>query len=179
MPRTVKPKPKEAPNPTGLGDAVLSAVAAGQLLMLTPERLGQLAREGRITKDGRDRYPLVPLVQGYITFLKDEERRSSRSAAATRTSDARAREIELRIARTENQLIDFEEHTAVLDELVGMFTVALAGLPAQVTRDLELRRKIEAACHDLRDRLAARAAERSAELRAGGSVAQTDAEDDA
>jgi hypothetical protein len=35
-------------------------------LGVSPRRVGQLAREGRIQRDGRGRYPLVAAVQSYI-----------------------------------------------------------------------------------------------------------------
>ena len=157
---------------------VASKEVACRLLMLTPRRVEQLAAEGWFQKDGRGRYPIVPLVQGYIRFLKDEARRSSKSAAASRVQDSRAREIDLRVARQEHRLINIDEHDAVVDELIGMFTTALNGLPAQVTRDPDERRKIAKACNETRQRLATRAAERSTELRASGEVAAPDAEDD-
>jgi hypothetical protein len=49
---------------------------------------------------------LVGAVQGYLRYLKGDERRSAKSAADSRVRDARALEIELRIAeRSESSFL--------------------------------------------------------------------------
>lgn len=94
---------------------------AARLVMVTPRRIQQLAREGYIPPAIRGRYQMVGVVQGYIKSLTDEKRSQSRNEHENRIRDARAREIELRIAEKDGVLIDLEEHEAVLDEIVGMF----------------------------------------------------------
>lgn len=42
-----------------------------KLLMMTPDRVGQLAKEGYIPKSARGEYDLAGAVQGYIRFLKE------------------------------------------------------------------------------------------------------------
>ena len=82
-------------------------------------------------------------VQGYIKFLKDEERRWSKSEVASRVQEARASEIEQRTARDGKTLIHRDELFAVVDEILGGLKSDLYGLPARVTRDMEQRRQIE------------------------------------
>lgn len=139
-----------------------------RLLMLTPERLRQLAKEGHIPRAVKGRYPLGPTVQGYVRYLRDEARRSSKSAAVSRKDDARTREIELRIAERENRLIDIDEHDAVLDEIVALIRSSMAGLPARATRDLAVRREIEKQVDECFRAASARLRERGAQLRASG-----------
>lgn len=62
---------------------------ASALLMISQQRVRQLVRDGYIPRTARDTYPLVGVVQGYLRFLRDDERRSSRSARATNLNDAR------------------------------------------------------------------------------------------
>ncbi|XIA64511.1 hypothetical protein ACFIOY_37680 [Bradyrhizobium sp. TZ2] len=122
--------------------------------MVSAERVRQLAKEGWIEKAGKDQFYLVDVVQGYIRFRNDSERRATKSATASRVSDARAREVELRIAERERRLVELSEMIALADQLVGMFRAELSGLPARVTRDLQIRRTIETAIHDILDRIA-------------------------
>jgi uncharacterized coiled-coil protein SlyX len=151
----------------GRGQLITSGLAA-RLLMVSPERVRQLSKEGWIEKQGRDQFYLVDVVQGYIRFRNDSERRATKSAAANRVSDARAREVELRIAERERRLVELSEMIALADKLVGMFRAELSGLPARVTRDLQIRRTIETAINDILDRIAD-AATASAGMVAEGS----------
>lgn len=132
---------------------------AARLLMVTPERVRQLVREGWIARIDRDRYRLVDVVQGYIRFRNHEDRRANKSGAESRIRDARADEINLRMGVRAGQLIEHAEHVAIIEELCGLVRAELGGLPARLTRDLGERRKTEQAIYELLTRLAARADE--------------------
>ncbi len=150
-----------------------------KLLMMTGERVRQLVKMGKMPKAKKNTYHLVSCVQGYIRFLKDEEKDKTKAAAESGLKKARQREVELRIAEREKTVIDLAEHFAVVEELCGLFVSSMNGLPARVTRDIPLRRKIEIDLDEIRRQIVARAEQRSAELRAGRSVAAADPEDDA
>lgn len=122
---------------------VVNLATIARLLMLTPRRVQQLCSEGWLPDVGRGEYPIDQCVWGYLKFLKDSERRSSKSAAATKLQSARLREIELRIAVEENRLIDIEDVQAVIGEAFGILRSVMAGVPAASTRDISLRREIE------------------------------------
>lgn len=146
-----------APAPEAPRGALMTAEMAGRLLMKSSERIRQLAREGWIPRHGtgaNTRYALVDVVQGYIRFRDDADRRATKTASATRISDARAREIELRTAIREGHLIDLDEAVEAVEDLVGLLRSELSGLPARCTRDLQVRRTIETARNDILDRIA-------------------------
>ena len=83
---------------------------AARLLMISEERIRQLVKQGFIPKpEKRGFVQLVGAVQGYLRYLKDDERRSAKSAADSRVRDARALEIELRIAERSRELIPVED----------------------------------------------------------------------
>jgi phage terminase Nu1 subunit (DNA packaging protein) len=63
---------------------------------------------------------------------------------------ARARETELRTARQELELVPTEEAVAYVQMVVGTLVSRLNGLPAQFTRDLDERRRLEAAIERIR-----------------------------
>lgn len=133
---------------------MLNVSMAARLLMVSEERVRQLAKMGYVPKAARGKYPLVGLVQGYIKFLKDDERRSSKSATATRMQDAKTAEIEMRIAEKRRELIPVEDHHAAIDIVIGKVRAEFSGLPARFTRDLQLRRKLEAEVNDSFNRVA-------------------------
>lgn len=157
----------------------VSTEQAAQLLMLTPARLGQLAKDGWFAKESRGTYRLVDVVQGYIRFLRDEDRRSTKSAADVGLKAARQREVEIRTAEREGRLIDRQTAIDVVDTIAGKFIAGLSGLPARATRDLVIRREIERHCDDLRNEIAAFAASQRSIVGAAGQSSGGDAEDDA
>ncbi len=149
------------------------------LLMISEERVRQLAKMGFIPRAGGGRYNLVAAVQGYIKFLKDEERRTSKSASESRVKDARAAEIERRMAREDRKIIALEEAVWAADKMSGEFLRSISGLPARITRNPSERRRIESICDSERTRLEARFAEIASSVRSGVETDAADDEDDA
>ena len=153
------------PEPSGL----IAIGQAARLLMISDERVRQLQKQGYIPRaPKRGVVPLVGAVQGYLRYLKDEERQSSKSAAASRVTDARTREIELRIAERQRDLIPQEDARAVIGEMAAMLKAEFVGLPARVTRDLDLRRTLEQEVDASFARLAASAERARSALVTGG-----------
>ena len=174
------PEAIAAPAPDAPRGALLTAEMAARLLMKSNERIRQLSREGWIPKHGtgaNTRYALVDVVQGYIRFRDDAEKRATKTAAATRISDARAREIELRTAIREGRLIDLDEAIEAVEDLMGLLRSELSGLPARCTRDLQIRRTIETARNDILERIADLAVAKAASLgarRSAGAAIEAD-----
>jgi hypothetical protein len=159
---------------------VINTEQAARLLMIGPERVRQLVKAGWINKIEKDRFHLVDVVQGYIKFRNSEDRRSSKTAADSRVRDARAHEIELRVAIKMRDLMRHDEHVEILDEVVGLFRSELSGLPARVTRDLHERVRIEQAVNEILDRISSRATNAAQRLAApGGGADQGSVGDDA
>lgn len=115
-------------------------------------------------------------VQGYIRWLKDEERRTSKTASASAVQEERAREIRLRNAKEEGRLIELAEAEAVFADILGTFRSALSGVSAAATRDLTLRHSIDAAINHALDRAREGFEEKRDVLRAGGDIILDDEE---
>ncbi|NKW10280.1 hypothetical protein HGG76_15175 [Ochrobactrum tritici] len=77
---------------------------------------------------GQGKYPLVEAVQGYVRSLKDEERRSTKSAADNGLKAARQREVELRIAKEEGRLVELDDVEAVSSSILATLRAEL-GFP--------------------------------------------------
>lgn len=159
-------------------ETVTTAKAVG-LLMLTEGRLRQLAKDGWFPKAVKGRYKLEPLVQGYIRFLKDEERRTSRVQADSGLKAARQREVELRIAEREGRLVELDEIKAVFVHVMATVRAELNGLPAAVTRDAKLRDEIESYMNGAFARSNSKFQEACGILQSGGDPMGSGSEDDA
>ncbi|MDN2579017.1 hypothetical protein [Aquibium sp. ELW1220] len=62
---------------------------AARLLMISEERIRQLVKQGYVPRsEKRGNLQLVGSVPGYLRYLKDDERRSAKSAADSRVRDA-------------------------------------------------------------------------------------------
>jgi len=150
---------------------------AAKLLMVTPEWVRRLTKDGWIRKVAKDQYRIVDAVQGYINYLKDEARKATKSAAASRVQEARAREIELRTAREEGRLWDAETAEATFAEILGGFRSELGGVAAASTRDLAVRAAIEKHLNEAIERCDARLANAAAGFRAGADVGDVEGEE--
>lgn len=167
---------QKQPNPSA---GTISGPDAAKLLLLdSVRRIQQLAADGYIERAGPGRYLTVSVIQGYIRFLRDERRDKSESHSANRNRDAKTREIELRIAKANHELVELSEVEAVIDEIAGTLRSEFNGFPATMTRDLPMRKKLEAGIDGIFGRASARIKETIASLRTSGEALDTDAEDD-
>lgn len=165
--------------PKNLGPGLITVDQAAKLILMTPDRVRQLAKEGWIDKPSRGAYLLVSVVQGYIRFLRDDARRSSKSAADSRLKDAKLEEISLRVSERKRELVPIEDALAVVDFVVGKVRSEFSGLPASVTRNLNLRDKIDERLNEVLASLADVAREASAAIRSGRDPGAAVSEDDA
>src|SRR5262245_36016180 len=161
-----------------LVNAQVGATTVCRILGLSHQRVQDLAKAGWIKRIGIGIYPLAGAVQGYITFLKAEERRTSKVATASRVQAARARAIELKTAREEHELMEVEEGIAFVDEMIGFLKNELNGLAAAYTRDIPERRKIQELVDAVFSRAAVVFAERASALEKGGEIVPADPEDE-
>lgn len=172
-------KPAATPRKAALASPILTTAQAAELLEITAERVRQLVKSDHIEKRGKDRIPLVSAVRGYIRFLKEDERRSSKSASASRVQDSRAREIDLKVAEREGRLIDVVEHRELFAEVFGTLKAGLAGVPARVTRDMDHRRRLETEIDDILRQAADRFEQASRDTGDAEPAAEANGRDDA
>lgn len=148
------------------GDLITLDVA-GRLLMIGPERIRQLNKSGYVPIPKRGFTTIVGAVQGYIRFLKDEDRKATATGALERAREAKARETEQKIAERDRRLIPIEDAELAMDLLVGAVAKELDGQAARITRDMALRRTIEADVHGAKTRIAKALAEGKGFARTG------------
>jgi hypothetical protein len=156
---------------------IINTAVACQLLMLSRQRIDQLVAAGHLQRHSPGHFRTVDVVQGYIRFLRDEDRRSSKSSADSRVRDARAHEIEVRTAERQGRLVSLEDYFAMIDGICGVTRSELSGLPARFTRDLALRKSLEREIYGALERIAdaaAATAERLEAVRAADAAKPAD-----
>lgn len=136
-----------------------SADALATLLDVTPRRVRQIASESHIKAAGRGLWPVAPIVRAAVAAAGREREGSAERDARAALMRARAREIELRTAREEGELVPTEEAVAYTQSVVGALISRMNGLPARITRDARERRKIEAILDEIRADVAKASAE--------------------
>lgn len=117
----------------------ITVETAAKLLMITPRHLQRLAKEGWVPKP----YTVVGVVQGYIQWRDDSDKRGTATAAKARADDMKTKLLELRLGRESKKLMEVEEVEATFMMVFGMLKSNLIGFPASHTRDREERIRIE------------------------------------
>jgi hypothetical protein len=162
---------------TKLAAVLISSSDAAALIGKSRNWVAKLVADGFIKKAGLLFRP-ADVAQGHIAFLTDSQRRASKTATLAAVQAARAREIELRIARADHTIIDLDEALGVLDEIVGGMKADFDGLAASVTRDPALRSVIEEKVDEIYKRHADGLVKKALALRTSGAVVEADSEDD-
>jgi phage terminase Nu1 subunit (DNA packaging protein) len=154
----------------------ISVQQAATLLNRSVRWVQNLVTDGYIQKEGYGRYSVVAVVRGAMAYMDDMVEKSNKSAAASRATDARTREIELRIAERRRDLIPQEDARAVVGEMAAMVKAEFSGLPARYTRDMAERRRLEQEIDGSFERIAAAARAAGAALATGSIDMATEPE---
>lgn len=110
----------------------------------TEGRLVRLIADGKIKEVARGRVGLVEAVQAFLDDLRADLRANTASASVEKAREARADAAQLRLAEKRREVIPRDEAEAAVDYVCGAINSALASIPARVTRDPMLRRRIDA-----------------------------------
>lgn len=116
--------------------------------------IGTLVADGYIPRQPNGRLRRIDVFRGLLKFKNDEERRSTKNAAENRVKDARAAEIEMRVAVRRRELIPLSDAEAGFAALSGIVRETLDGFPARITRERGLRISIERETNDALRRIA-------------------------
>lgn len=147
------------------------------LLGVSARWLQSLVKQGVLPKSKRGKYPVAECVQAYMNWRLENEIERLQLRTKDSLRDTREAEIAQRMAMRDRELIDIDEHDAVLDEVVGIINAGLVGLPARVTRDRQMRKKIEAEIDRTMNAASARLRQRGEELRASGKASVQEADE--
>jgi predicted DNA-binding transcriptional regulator AlpA len=154
----------------------LSVDQAASLLSRSRRWVYNLVKDGYIDKAGPGQYRLVSVIRGALAYYEDQLAKGQKAAVATRATEARTREIELRIQERSRDLIAQEDAQAVVSEMAAMVRSEFQGLATRFTRDLEVRRRLEQEIDASFERLSRKAEEASRTLATGRSDLEAEPE---
>ncbi len=135
-----------------------------------------LVKSGYMDRAQRGEYTLVGVIRGALAYYEDQLSKNNKAAVAIRATEARTREIELRIQERSRELIPMEDAKAVVGEMAALVRAELAGLAARYTRDMEARRALEEVIDGALERIAGAADKAGAALVAGSGDLEAERE---
>lgn len=103
-----------------------------------------LTEQGVLKKERDGFYRLESVWRAMLDWARDQNRRGSRGDSDSALRDVKRRKLEMDIAVREGELIETADAIDMVDYSLGQLRGDLAGVPARVTRDIALRRSIEA-----------------------------------
>ena len=139
-----------------MGDAkqtsagLITVEQAAALLMKSKERIRQLVVAGYIPRAGRDQYPLVGVVQGYIRFREDASQRAEPARAKADLDRTRAEYIRQRAEREEARLAPTAEVEAYIRLIVEEMLSQMEALPSHLCEKPEERDRFSAIVASIR-----------------------------
>lgn len=154
---------------------LMSTSEVGELLLLSAERVRQLVKEGYIERVSRGRFEPSTAVQGYIRYLRDEARQTSKSAAATRIQDIRAEKMQHDLMVAKREHLPREDLELAVDTIAASVISEMTSIGARVTRDPTLKAKIDQEADNALNRIADKI-DRAAEAAVAGGDVDAEAE---
>jgi len=139
--------------------------ALAKLLGVSTRQVRNLLEDARVKSVARGRWPLAQAIQAILANARKNRDTSELARARTRIIDAKARREETAIAVAERELVPVEEFTATLDVVMRAIVDEIDGGSARVTRDLTVRRRIDAEVMAMRARMASTVVAHAAALR--------------
>lgn len=121
----------------------LTLPQAAALLGRSERFVGNLRERGYVSTVAHGEYPLVGLIRGVIAYFEDIEVKNAHTAREVAATDARTREIELRIQRKCADLMPAADAIAVLDEMAAAVAEEMARVPARTSSDPKKRAELE------------------------------------
>jgi hypothetical protein len=135
--------------------ATVTATELGEHLGLTRQRISVLADTEHVIERLADgRFDQDDCRLRYLRWLRDPARRAAKSAAASEFTAAKTELIRMRIAEKQRTLIPIDDAIATTDAIVGIMLTKLSGMGARVSRDLTIRRAIDAVIFEIRTEIA-------------------------
>ena len=142
---------------------IVSASSLAKHLGISRQYISRIADDGVIERLPNGGFDQDRSRLKYLAWLRDPARRAARSEAQSEYGKMKSRLLQLRIAEAEGRLMEVTEMEVLIDEMCGLFRMGLGGMGARVTRDLTIRRAIDAACFDILTGIANAANERAKE----------------
>lgn len=148
--RQLKPRAPQAgappsQKPRAAKERSVTGAELAAYLDLTPARISQLTSEGEIPRNDDGSYPIDRARVAYVRFLKKAASvRGKKAEGAEDLDAAKLRKMDLEHAVAIGALIPIEDAVAVITEAFTSVRNDLSNVGSRVTRDMELRRQVDA-----------------------------------
>ena len=142
--------------PARRGRSTVNATELGVHLALTRQRISALADTEHVIErlpDGR--FDQDACRFAYLKWLRDPARRSARSEAAVKHAEAKTQLLHIRIEEKQRRLVRREDVNELIDAIAGIVLTHLSGMAARCSRDMVVRRNIDAVVMQIRREIAA------------------------
>ena len=134
-------------------DDVVTANGLATHLGMTRQNVARLTAEAVIEQRSDGGYDLTASRLKYIKHLRGEHRRSPRSEADAAHVKVKTEMLQLRLMEKRNALVKREDVDALVDAMAGTVLTHLSGMSARCSRDLVVRRNIDAVVMQIRREL--------------------------
>ena len=135
-------------------NGLVSASTLARHLSCTRQYVSKLTAAGVIERRHGYGYDQDQCRLRYLAHLRSENRRSPRAAADAEHASAKAALLRLVIAEKQRKLVLREDANELIDSIAGLVLTHLGGLSARCSRDLVVRRQIDATVHQVRREIA-------------------------
>lgn len=154
-----------------------SASDIAALLGVSERRVRQIAAALKIEPAVRGQFPVAKIVRAALHIAGRQREPTAITEAKARATNARAEQMEMRLAQSRRELVSVDDFHFVFDAMMAALVAELNALPARVTRDVQMRRVLEADIDAMRNRLAAAMRRKDAELRGKQPTEADDADE--
>ena len=137
-----------------VADDVVTANSLATHLGCTRQNIARLTAEAVIEQRADGCYDQTASRLRYIKHLRSDSRRSPRTQADADHVKVKTEMLQLRLMEKQRMLVLREDAKALIDEICGIVLTHLGGLGARCSRDMIVRRNIDAVVRQVRTELA-------------------------
>ena len=135
-----------------VADDIVTANSLATHLGCTRQNIARLTAEAIIEQRSDGCYDQTASRLRYIKHLRMP--RSSRAEADAAHVKVKTEMLQLRVLQQKRELVRREDVDALIDEICGVVLTHLSGMGARCSRDMGVRREIDAVVHQVRTELA-------------------------
>jgi hypothetical protein len=139
--------------PVANGAATVSASALALHLDVSHTYVTKLEAEGVIQRQG-DGFPLDQSRVAYLRYLRRERRQSPCTEADADHVKVKTEMLQLRLMEKKRELVRRDAVDELIDQIAGTVLTHLSGMSARCSRDVMVRRNIDAVVHEIRTEIA-------------------------
>jgi hypothetical protein len=140
---------KPVARPRSANRATVSASALALHLDCSRAYIGKLEAEGVIQRQG-DSFPLDQSRVAYLRYLRRERQQSPRSEADADHIKVKTEMLQVRLMEKRHELVRRDDVDALIDQIAGSVLTHLSGMSARCSRDMVVRRNIDAVVMQIR-----------------------------